>query len=326
MKTTRPSTAATIVGMVDTFQETRAPYRVEERVSASGSRYPVKVYDAKRRARWVVVLSNGKRVSQEGVLRLRAPEAWDRVRRMPAKAREQAVASAVWAAITPDERLAMIHSANLAEYAEGRSLNDAMETLQSDLAAGGNILAHVDASWRMRMIDVYADLTIGGPIYSREWYTMTWASLRRYAALTSGLADPGDTDPRTMPFTYAHHFDTRLAGWLGSLWTLAQNARPDHARDVLSIVTARLGGDVSPSELLPFPDSPRERKAAQSARDARLARIAPGDRGVSSFLYGRRGFESDGVLGVVNRAWTILSYENAWTHWKFQQPRPYDDE
>lgn len=344
MKNTNPLSDAYVVGAVDMFQETAAPYHIEERFAGMGSRYFVRVYEpvaytkkhmaksdeTKRLVRWVVKLSNGMRVSQEGVLRLRAPEVWDRVRPMVAKLRgekrEQAMANAIWSAITHDERLAMIRSVNLTEYTTGRGLDAAQGDLFADLAAGGSLLAHVDGAWRKRLLDVYAEAVFGGPMFSREWYEQTWHSRLRFGALTGGSANPDDmdTNPYTMPLAFAANGDMHAPGWWRLLSPFANTARPDHAREVLSILTDRIGGMVSRAEFMPFPDNLEERMAVHTMRDARLGRMSESDRqGIYSLLYRRRGYEGDSILAFVHSAWDSLA-QNAWTLGRFSQPRKYD--
>jgi hypothetical protein len=197
-----------VTGQSDAFRETDAPWIMEERIAASGRSYSVKVYlpeaytaahmrrsdETKRLVRWTVRLSDGRCVSREGALRVRAPEVWNRVRSVVAKLRgdrrEQAIADALWDALTVEEREAMIAAVDLAAYTVGRSIREASEALHADLIAEMNPLALVAVDWTARFRDLYATAVFGGPVNSPAWHAMTWPQWVAYTYALLGQTAP----------------------------------------------------------------------------------------------------------------------------------------
>jgi len=321
-KPVNPLTSVVVVGATDMFQVTRAPFHMEERVRGFGRPYQVKVYEpeaytarhmaksdeSKCLVRWVVHLSNGMKVSREGVMRLRAPEAWDRLRPAVAKLRgekrEQAMASALWDAITPEEREAMVASVDLASYVEGRSATEAREDLFSDLVESKSPLAHIDADWARRLHREYVRVAFGTP--EPAWHRVTWPEYVRFHAVLSGhthdhSAFAAYLDPRTMPLTVLVKNGRDVApSWVmrhGLSW-LVDRAHLAHAEEVFRIVEARLGGPPGPGETEPFPPQGdiELRRVQNAIRDARVARLPPTDRGASDFLYYNRHTFENGWL------------------------------
>lgn len=290
-----------VIGQSDSFRETDAPWIMEERISASGRAYSVKVYTAeaytvrhmrrsdetKRLVRWTVRLSDGRCVSRDGALRVRAPEAWNRVRSVVAKLRgdrrEQALADALWEALTIEEREAMVASVDLQSYTDGRSLREASEALHADLIAEGSPLARVDAGWQDRLRDIYATAAFGGPIGSPAWHAMAWPQWLTYTYSLTGQTAP---DAENLPASILtdHGRSRRLAAWWPSLMTFARYAPVEHAREVIARITAMVGGEVAAVEAQEFPPASRldDRKAVLALRDARLTRMTPAWRADSS--------------------------------------------
>lgn len=282
-----------ITGQSDAFRETDAPWIMEERISVSGRAYSVKVYtseayttrhmrrsdETKRLVRWTVRLSDGRLVSREGAIRVRAPEAWDRVRSVVAKLRgerrEQALADALWDVLSPEEREAMVAAVDLPSYTVGRSIREASEALHADLIAEGSPLARVAAGWSDRLRDVYATAAFGGPIGSPAWHSMTWSQWLTY---TYSLVGEDAPDAENLPASILtdHGRSRRLAAWWPSLRTFARYAPIGHATEVIARLTSMAGGEVSAIEAQEFPPASRldDRKAVLALRDARLARMS----------------------------------------------------
>lgn len=283
-----------VIGQSDSFRETDAPWIMEERISASGRAYSVKVYTAeaytarhmrksdetKRLVRWTVRLSDGRCVSRDGALRVRAPEAWNRVRSVVAKLRgdrrDQALADALWDALTIEEREAMVASVDLQSYTVGRSIREASDALHADLIAEGSPLALVDARWQDRLRDIYATEAFGGPIGSPAWHAMTWAQWLTYTYSLTGETAP-DADNLPASVLTDHGRSRRLAAWWPSLRTFARYAPVEHAREVIARITDMAGGEVAAVEAQEFPPASRmdDRKAVLALRDVRLARMTP---------------------------------------------------
>lgn len=307
-KPVNPLTSVTVVGATDMFQLTRAPYHEEERVRGFGRPYRVKVYEpeaytarhmaksdeSKCLVRWVVNLSNGMKVSRDGVMRLRAPEVWERlypsIAKLRGEKREQAMARALWEAITPEEREAMVASVDLASYVEGRSATEAREELYADLVESKSPLAHVDAGWSKRLHREYVRAAFGTP--EPAWSAVTWPEYVRFRAFLSG--NQGDfsayADPRSMPLTITTDGGRKVAeSWVmrSGLESYVEFAHLAFADEVFRVVESRLGGAPDPMETQPFP---REGDLAargrwHALRDARATRIARVDQHVTSFLY-----------------------------------------
>ena len=285
-----------IVGQSDAFRDTDAPWFMEERISASGRSYSVKVYaneaytarhmyksdETKRLVRWAVRLSDGRLVSREGAIRVRAPEAWDRVRPMIAKLRgdrrEQALADALWDAISTEEREAMVAAVDIPSYTVGRSLREAQESLYADLIAQGSPLARVDADWERRLRDVYATAAFGGPVGSLQWYAMTWPKWLTYIYSIKGqdAPDAHNLSP-VVVVMFNRERTTIIAPWMSSLNTFASIAPIDHAADVVDYFIEMAGGEIDEIETLDFPpvSQMEKRKAIHALWDARLSRMSP---------------------------------------------------
>ncbi len=289
-----PRAALYVVGQTDTFRETAAPFVMEERTAASGRSYSVKVYlpaaytarhmrvsdETKRLVRWVVRLSDGRSVSRDGALRVRDPGAWDRLRpqiaRLRGEKREQAIADALWDALSPDEREAMVAAVDLRAYTAGRSIREAFEALSADLIAEGSPLARVAAGWHDRLRDVYATDAIGGPVGSDAWRAMTWPRWLAYVYAVAGREAPDAADLPATELSRATRSQV-LAPWWGSLGSFVRQAPVPHARQVLAELTARAGGPVDPMEAAPFPPVSRldDRRLVNEMRDARVSRMHP---------------------------------------------------
>jgi hypothetical protein len=281
-----------VTGQSDAFRETDAPWIMEERIAASGRSYSVKVYlpeaytaahmrrsdETKRLVRWTVRLSDGRCVSREGALRVRAPEVWNRVRSVVAKLRgdrrEQAIADALWDALTVEEREAMIAAVDLAAYTVGRSIREASEALHADLIAEMNPLALVAVDWTARFRDLYATAVFGGPVNSPAWHAMTWP---QWVAYTYALLGQTAPDAWAPPATILVNMTRRLAPWWPTLTSFALQAPADTAREVVAHFTAMAGGAVDPLEAGEFPPLSRlaDRHAVNAMMTARLARMAP---------------------------------------------------
>lgn len=337
-KPVNPLTSVFVVGAVDMFKETHAPYHMEERVRGFGRPYQVKVYEpeaytarhmaksdeSKCLVRWVVKLSNGMKVSRDGVMRLRAPEAWDRLRPYVAKLRgekkEQAMASALWEAITPEEREAMVASVDLASYVEGRAPHEALEDLYADLVESKSPLAHVDAGWSRRMHREFVRAAFGTP--DPAWNKVTWPEFVRFNAILSGHTHDQSAygvylDPRTMPLTILTRNGRDAApSWVmsGGLSSFVETAHPALAEDVFRVVEARLGGPPQAGETEPFPlQGDIEMRRTQNAiRDARRARLTPADHGAGGFLYHNKHTFESGWLWDMARMAVRLRERRGW--------------
>lgn len=281
-----------VTGQSDAFRETDAPYIMEERTAASGRSYSVKVYtteaytarhmrrsdETKRLVRWTVRLSDGRCVSRDGALRVRAPEAWNRVRSVVAKLRgdrrEQVLADALWDALTAEEREAMVSAVDLPAYTVGRSIREASEALHADLIAEGSPLALVDARWQDRLRDAYATAAFGGPVGSPAWHAMTWSQWMTYTYALLGQCAPDAMSP---PATVVVKMTRQLAPWWHSLTSFARQAPADHAGEVIAHFTAMAGGEVHALEAAPFPPASRleDRHAVNAMMTARMGRLAP---------------------------------------------------
>lgn len=321
-----PKAPVVIEGMTDMFKLTRAPYHTEERVAQSGRSYTVKVYEheayalpymrvsdeSNRLVRWVVNLSTGQSVSRDGVLRMRDPEAWARLRPKLAKlrgeARAQAMGEALWEALSAEEREAMVAAVDLTSYALGRSLTEARKALGEDLATSGNPLAYADVDWSERIDKLYAEWVFGAPHGSPAWRSQTWHDRMRYEALRRG-EEVGDTNPLTMPIGRYFKGAWADAEWWRTLKYFVSDAEPRLGRELLTAVTARVGGPVHPTEAQSFPVDVAKRRAVLALADERIARMSRADREphIHSILYGRGESWGRGALYHLHSAWLELA-------------------
>lgn len=326
-KNSNPLTDVVVVGATDMFKLTNAPYHEELRARGIGNTYYAKVYEpvaytarhmaksdeSKRLVRWVVNLSNGMKVSREGVLRLRAPEVWDRVQPMVAKLRgeklEQAMAKALWDAITPEEREAMVASVDLASYVEGRSIREAREDLFADLVESKSPLAHIDAEWSKRLRREFVRAAFGTE--TPAWEALTWPEFVRFQAFLGGNQHDLSAyeNPRTMPLTVrgknglSVHESWVMHNGLSEIASYARLARPQFAEEVLSVVIERLGGPPGPGETERFPPASdlAARNRQHALRDARVARIADVGCDLMGFLWNNSHTGDEGWLWHADR-------------------------
>lgn len=289
-----------VIGQVDYFRVTDAPYVREERQSASGRSYSVKVYtrdaytaahmmkssESGRLVRWGVRLDGDRVVSREGLLRVRAPEALERLRARGASlrgaARDEALAEALWQALSPDEREAMVAEVDLEEFADGRGEREALRALLEHLRAEGSLLASADVDWHRRVRDRYAARWLGGPVGSSAWASAPWARWLAYWYERAGERPPAEAGPESIAAFVvargAHGREARLAPWWGALMEYVANASGDRVAEadgVLAALARRLGGQVDPAEIADFPPDVPSRLRFHEALDARLARLDP---------------------------------------------------
>jgi len=316
---------ATLARYQDQFQLTEAPYRWEERVSASGRSYSVKVYEREaytaahmaksaesgRLVRWAAVLSDGRLVSRDGLIRMRDPEGWERevkprVAKLRGDAREAALADAFWSSLSPAEREALAASVDLDAYADGRGERAALRDLLADLRAGGSPLAFVDVGWWARIRDRYARRHLGGPVGSAAWASAPWSHWVAYDHERQGLPQPAESDPRTIEGVSAG--TTREEPYVPSAWWyslieyLANAAGPRVAEAdfVAATLAARLGGAPDPVEVGEFPPQ-RAAEARASANRLRAERLRRMDRGLAASALARGANEYSALSPLAGR-------------------------
>lgn len=291
---------AAVLGQVDYFHLTAAPFVWEERTSSSGGSYSVKVYtreaytaahmrksaESGRLVRWGVRLAGDRVVSREGLLRVRAPEALERLRARGAplrgEAREQALADALWAELSADERGVMIGQVDLDPFTRGAGEREALRRLTEHLRESGSLLGLVDAGWHGRVRDHYATRRLGGPVGSHAWASALWPEWIAYWYERSGEPVPAAVDPETIAAFQVVRGPLGLQGrpapWWDALAEYFKNAagpRMDEALGVARTLTRRLGGPAEALELGEFPADVPSRHRFHAALDGRLARLDP---------------------------------------------------
>jgi len=117
--------------LFDNFKETNAPYEMQEVSNEYGRTYDKKVYldeaykdhmfksdETNKKVRWGVELSNGKRVSLEGAIRITKPEQYKRFKKgLTAKNYSRKI----WDALSEDERQSMVDQLDYGVILEGVS-------------------------------------------------------------------------------------------------------------------------------------------------------------------------------------------------------------
>jgi hypothetical protein len=134
-ESTKPVTAKRFF---DSFKETDAPYHIEERINRAGFTYEKKVYDdygepytfrsdeTGRLVRWGVELSDGRRVSMEGFLRITKPDVYKRIKN---KIHSYNMSRILWDNLSKDEREDAVRlvAESVAEIAATGESSDSIE-------------------------------------------------------------------------------------------------------------------------------------------------------------------------------------------------------
>lgn len=271
-----------VVGYYDAFKITDAPFVWEDRTSASGRTYSVKVYlpeaytddymhrshESGQRIRWGVRLSDGRTVSRDGLIRIRYPDRWEAIRkeltRLRGDRREARAAELVWESMSAEERDAMLASVPWDEYVDERGVTQATQDLEQDLRASGSILGWAAPIGDM-VRDAYARRYLGGPATSDRIAATPWATFARWSSVAWGTGDPGpDADGFDLPLA-VKNWEGRpvLARWVSDINYWARTVapyRPGEVAATLERLRARL--------LAQYPNGSAEDRAALSSIDS----------------------------------------------------------